>query len=258
MKALFNIFKPKKDIAVQFINKLSGETIGIAKMPASKLPETFHLQTTVAIRDSEWLVEEAIPSHSSDFIRTGNLVLKVIPIKNVPVEDILFTMPTVSNEFPQTVESARRTDADVFITKDDYRQNEFLNVGSLALVEKEFEGIKNIRENHIVKAEQYTGFKNCHVRSIIGVPDLAIPFETLQSVLHTDSVGQVIIEGKVLKHGFACETVNTNYYGTLNGGLVTELCISKWNEQSESELLEISKAFNLIFVHWDLCEMIKP
>lgn len=171
--------------------------------------------------------------------------------------DIWFTTPTVSNEFPQTIPLTQQTELDIHIHEDDYRQNEFLNLSSLPLVEQEINAIKDVWENHSKKSDDYTLFKNCHVRNKIGSPNLKIDFNELKTILKSNSFGQVIINGEVLVNGFAVKTLNTTYFGTLNNDIVSELCIAEWNENTTNEILEINKAYNLIFVNWFHSDIIK-
>ena len=250
------LFGTNDKIKVQFIDNLNGETIGVSQMKADQLPETFSVPTTMHIEDTDWNVEEAIPENSTDFVRTNSLVLKMRRIEKINPNEIWFTTPTVSNEFPQTVATTGQTEFDIHIPEDDYRQNEFLNLNALSLIEEEFIGIKNIWDNHSKKSEDYTLFKNCHVRKVIGSPNLTINFNELKTILKCNSTGQVIINGETLAKGFAIQTENTTYYGTLNIDTVTELCISQWNENSTNEILEINKAFNLLFVNWYHCDII--
>ena len=91
----------------------------------------------------------------------------------------------------------------------------------------------------------------------IGTPNLTINFNELKTLLKSNSVGQVIINSKILKNGFAIKTDNTAYFGTLDIDTVTELCISQWNENTTNEIKGISKAFNLLFVNWNHCEIVK-
>lgn len=171
--------------------------------------------------------------------------------------DIWFTTPTISNEFPQTTPKTKETEFDIFIHEDDYRQNEFLNQSSLPQIEEEFNGIKDIWTNNSKKSDEYTLFKNCHVRKTIGSPNLAIDFDKLKTVLNSNSVGQVIINGDILANGFAIKTDNTTYFGTLSDNTVIELCIAQWNDNTTNEILEINNAFNLLFVNWYHCHLIK-
>lgn len=251
------IFGTDDKIKVQFIDNINGQTIGISKMKVDQLPETFSVPTTMHIEESDWTVEEAIPENSIDFVRTKSLVLKMRKIEKINTNDIWYTTPTISNEFPQTVATTKQTEFDIQILEDDYRHREFLNLNALPLIEKEFIGIKNIWGNHSKKSGDYSLFKNCHVRKIIGSPDLTINFNELKTLLKCPSTGQVMINGEALLNGFAITTENTTYFGTLSTETVTELCISQWNENSTNEILEINKAFNLVFVNWYHCDTIK-
>jgi hypothetical protein len=171
--------------------------------------------------------------------------------------DIWFTTPTISNEFPQLMPKTKETEFDIFIHEDDYRQNEFLNLSSLPKIEEEFNGIKEICAKHSKKNDEYTLFKNCHVRKTIGSPNLKVNFSELKALLNCNSVGQVIINGNVLTNGFAIKTDNTTYFGTLNDDTVIELCIAQWNDNTTNEILNIDKAFDLLFVNWYHCYLIK-
>ncbi|MBS0646798.1 MAG: hypothetical protein JSR97_09465 [Verrucomicrobia bacterium] len=251
------IFGTNNKIRVQFIDNFNGQTIGVSEMTADQLPETFSMPTTMNIQDNAWNVEEAIPENSIDFIKTKNLVLKMRKVEKMNPNDIWFTTPTISNEFPQLTEKIKETEFDISIHEDDYRQNEFLNQSSLPKIEEEFNGIKDIWTNHSKKSDEYTLFKNCHVRKTIGSPNLTIDFNELKSLLNCDSVGQVIINGNILTNGFAIKTGNTTYFGALSDNTVIELCISQWNDNITKEILGIDKAFNLLFVNWYHCDLIK-
>lgn len=251
------IFGKSDKIKVQFIDNLNGQTIGISEMTADQLPETFSVETTMHIQDIDWTVEQAVPENSTEFIKTKSLVLKMRKVEKMNPNDIWFTMPTISNEFPQLTEKINETEFDIQIHEDDYRQNEFLNLSALPIVEIENIAIKDIWENHSKKSDEYTLFKNCHVRNKIGSPNLKINFSKLKTILKSNSVGQVIINGEVLVNGFAVKTLNTTYFGTLNNDIVTELCIAEWNENTTNEILEINKAYNLIFANWFHSDIIK-
>lgn len=164
--------------------------------------------------------------------------------------DIWFSTPTISNEFPPTSPKIKETEFDIHIHEDDYRQNEFLNLSTLSLIQIELEGIKDIWNNYSKKSEQHTLFKNCHVRKTIGSPNLQIDFDKLKTILNVSTVGQVIINEAILKNGFAIKTENTTYFGTLQQDTVIELCIAQWNDKTTSEILNINKAFDLLFVNW--------
>lgn len=191
------------------------------------------------------------------FGRTKKTEQQTEKVEMMNPNDIWFTTPTISNEFPQLTEKLNETEFDIYIHEDDYRQNEFLNQNSLPKIEEEFNGIKDIWNSHSKKSDEYTLFKHCHVRKIIGSPNLTINFNKLKSILNCQSVGQVVINGKSLVNGFSIKTENTTYFGLLNGDNVFELCIVNWNDNTKSEILEINKTFNLVFVNWYHCDLIK-
>lgn len=191
------------------------------------------------------------------FGRTKKTEQETEKVEMINPNDIWFTTPTISNEFPQTIPLTQQTELDIHIHEDDYRQNEFLNLSSLPLVEQEINAIKDVWKNHSKKSDDYTLFKNCHVRNKIGSPNLKIDFSELKTILKSNSFGQVIINGEVLVNGFAIKTLNTTYFGTLNNDIVSELCIAEWNENTTNEILKINKAYNLIFANWFHSDIIK-
>jgi hypothetical protein len=100
-------------------------------------------------------------------------------------------------------------------------------------------------------------FKNCHVRKTIGLPNLSIDFNELQTILNSNSVGQVIINGETLINGFSLKTDDTTYFGTLIGEKVVEFCVSQWNNNSRNEISKINKEFNVHFLDWVNCNLIE-
>lgn len=251
------IFGKSNAIKVQFIDSSNGNVIGVSEMPPEQLPETFEIQTTMHLNDEDWSIQEAIPANKKDFLQSKNLTLKMSKVEKMNPNDIWYTTPTISNEFPQTIKKTEETENDISIHEDDYRQREFLNVNSNIQIKEEFEVIKDIWSNHSKKSKEYTLFKNCHVRKTIGLPNLSIDFNELQTILNSNSVGQVIINGENLKNGFSLNTDDTKYFGTLNGENVTELCVSEWNDNTNNEILKINKEFNLLFVDWSNCNLIE-
>ena len=177
--------------------------------------------------------------------------------EQISLDDIWYSTPTISNEFPQTIPLKSTSENDTEIHEDDYRQIEFLNLTSQSLVEQELIGINAIWENQSKKNEDYTLFKKCHVRSTIGSPNLTISIDELKSILKTSNSGQVIINGQKLNNGFSIKTPYTTYFGTFINSQVTELCIANMTEESINEIKNLNKTFDLIFVNWPNCELIK-
>lgn len=182
------IFGQSNKIKVHFIDNFNGQTIGTVEMEADKLPETFEIATRMHIENTEWTVEEAIPSKSIDFIKTKQLILKMRKIEYINPKDVLFTLPTISNELPSTIKNPLFNDFELSISEDDWRQNEFLNQSSFPLAEIEIKNIKNVWEKHKKEVDApFSAFDNCHVRSTIGEPNLTINFDELKRLLNVDT-----------------------------------------------------------------------
>jgi len=173
-------------------------------------------------------------------------------------KDILFSIPTVSNEFPPLSETSVHADFDSVIFDDDWRQNEFLNFSVLPLIEIEVEEIRKIRNDYSKKVnEQFTAFTRCHVRKTIGEPNLEIDFEELLTILEHPKIGALRVGDNYVANSFSLETANTTYYGIFKHRVVKELCISNWNDNTISEILMLTEAFNLVFINWYHGDMIR-
>lgn len=259
---LFNrLFGKEEKIRVQFIECSTGNIVGISNMTADQLPATFAIETKMTILGSEWQVAEAIPVNSVDFIKTKSLVLKLNKIEKINTSDIVFSIPTVSNEFPAFSETALFNDFEVSINDDDLRQYEFLNKSVLPLIDIVVEKISDIIENYSQSlGENGRVFTKCHARDTIGDSHLDINFNELKDVLGVTNVGKVTIygyDGFVLNN-IALTTTDTTFYGTLNSetNTITHLGISNFSENSINEIDNIITKFGLVFINWCQCEII--
>lgn len=251
------IFKTDDKIKVQFIDNSTGQAIGIAEMTADQLPQTFSLATTMRIQENEWTVEEAIPANSVDFIKTKNLVLKLRKIEYMNPENILFTLPTISNELPTTTDRSLYLDFENSISEDDWRQNEFLNHSSFPLVDIEVSKIRDVWKNNRKGVDaNFNAFTKCHVRKTIGEPKLLLDLDSIIEVLQTNQIGSLNINNQFVMNGFSLQTALTTYYGTIENNKVTQFCISSFSDNSIDEVNKIVNAFDLIFVNWYHCEIV--
>lgn len=247
------IFGPNNKIKVHFIDNFNGQTIGIVEMEPDKLPETFEITTRMHVKDIEWSVEEAIPTKSIDFIKTKQLTLKMRKIEYINPKDLLFTLPTISNELPSTIQNALFNNFELVIPEDDWRQDEFLNQSSFPLVEIEVKNIKNIWEKNKKEVDApFNAFDKCHVRETIGEPNLNIDFDKLKQLLNVDKIGSLKLTGNngFVKNSFVLKTETTTYYGILENQIVTQFCICNFSDETITEIEKILKEFNLIFINW--------
>ena len=257
MRLFDKIFGTNDKIKVQFIDNFTGQTIGVSEMKAEQLPETFSVETNMHLYDNEWTVEEAIPESSVDFIKTKNLVLKMRKVEYMNPQDILYTLPTISNELPLTTKSVLFTDFEISIHEDDWRQNEFLDKSSLPLIDIEISKIKGIWANNSKEVEaDFNAFDKCHVRDSIGEPNLDIDFDKLKETLKIDHIGSIQIGNQFIENGFSLKTDLTTYYGTIENNRVTQFCICNFTDNTIEEINKIVKSFDLIFINWYHCDII--
>lgn len=256
--SLFNkIFGTSNKIKVQFINSLTGESIGVCDMDPEQLPQSFSIATTMQIEGKEWTVEQAFPPESADFIISKQLVLKLREVEYINPENILFSLPTISNEFPPTTNRALFTNFEITIHGDEWRQKEFLNISSFPLVDIETAAIDHIWSNNSREFDNsQTGFNKCHVRETIGEPGLSLDFRQLKALLNISKAGAVKIDDQYVENGFSLKTTLTTYYGILKNKTVTHLCISSFSDDTFEEIQKITEAFNLLFINWYKCDII--
>lgn len=247
---LFDKIFGSDKIKVQFIDNVNGQTIGVAEMTPDQLPETFSVATTMHIADVDWNVQEAIPPNSVDFIKSKSLILKMRKVEYINPKDILFTLPTISNELPATTSKSSSQDF-ISMREDDWRQNEFLNKSSFPLVDIEVSKIKDIWTNHSKNVEaNFNAFDKCHVRDTIGVPNLGFDLQSLQNVLKTEKIGGIKINDQNVVDGFSLKTEHSTFYGIRNGNKVSQLALTDYTDQTIKEIQAINEAFDLIFANW--------
>ena len=125
----------KKKIRVEFFR--SGETkpFVVSDMPVDQLPDTFAVDTTLHINDEDWRVLAAQPVDKAAFRKTGKLQLTLTNAAPIArdAESILFSIATLSDDFPSLVPVASMEDVAVF-HEDDWRQVEFISIAHEALI----------------------------------------------------------------------------------------------------------------------------
>lgn len=263
MGLLNKLFGGGNKVNVHFIDASNGKTIGVTRMPPEQLPETFEIATTMHLNDEDWSVEEAKPQHSKDFLYTKELTLKMRKVEYINPKDLLYTLPTVSNEFPPTSQKNESTynNFEYAILEDDWRQNEFLNKSSFPLIEIEFKKIEEVKKESSKETNSdFTAYTNCHVRDTIGKPNLELDFEKLQLILKTQKLGSLKIAttNQFISNGFSIKTENSTYYGIVQNDAVTHLCLGEFNDSTSKEINTIVNEFNLLFIGWYHCTITAP
>ncbi|AEV69776.1 hypothetical protein [Acetivibrio clariflavus] len=261
LKGLFN-----KKIHVRFIDVETGNVFAVADMLPGQLPKSFEAHTTMHLQDEDWEVVEAKPITSDEFIKSGylKLVLRKIEIKTVDPRELLFSLPTISNELPPIQEGSTKLNKRVFeIREDDWRQIDIIPENNLELINENLKAIKNIYENCSIQNGDFIAFKELHVRR-----GLDFPFENHnieKQILMDEFKVNYIYEGVsfngiagVIEGGFAFEVCKgVVLYGREVNKLVHSLSLYVKDEESfESnvdDIMEVLKSQKLCLIDW--CRM---
>ena len=155
--------QPTVDII--FINVETGERIAGGSIPASQLPETFAKNTVMHIGEQPWQVVKAEPVTAEEFTKTGKLTLTCAPIEYISDKGVLYSLPTINEDTPDTGELA--PEQNVFtLHEDDWRQMEFISDSYMEAINIELRAIMAIYQNH----QQEAGFSQVHIRKVIKQP----------------------------------------------------------------------------------------
>jgi len=175
----------------------------------------------------------------------------------INVNDILFSIPTIENTFPNFEGEVDSTG--LSILEDDWRQIEFISKDQMSSINTEIDSINYIFDQKSHKGPTYIGFKDIYVRKLIKAP-LFIPMSTIITYLgDPDSKisGLNVFNnvGKV-KNGFSFINKGVKYYGVKdNANNVTSLCLyeaesDEFLSRSIEKISKFLKSQNLLLVHW--------
>src|SRR5262245_19205400 len=123
---MFGFKKKYRTIAVEFYEGESSQPFMASDMPIDQLPDTFQIRTKLNIRDEEWTVSSAVPARKEEFRVTGKLQIRLVkppPTTTIPLGDILFTLPTISNDIAALQEAVSLENI-LVVHEDDWPQQE--------------------------------------------------------------------------------------------------------------------------------------
>ena len=155
-------------IQVWFIDEKTGKSFAQTKFPIAQLPESFKAETTMQLGEASYLVVSATPPTAREFGRSGELrlVLRKQEVTMMNPRDILFSLPSISNELPPMEEERGPRAQMLELHEDDWRQVEFVSLPLQDSVEVDLRAIDRIHR------EQREGraFKALHVRKEVPQP----------------------------------------------------------------------------------------
>ena len=250
--AFFKLFGKKDKIKVTFVNAFDESIIGTSMMPPDRLPESFEAPTTMHLKEEDWSVEEAIPVTAAEFKETGELTLRMLKVEKMDPKELLYSIPTISNELPGTFRANYIDGQPYEISEDDWRQLEFLKPSALPKIEQECEAINQLKAEHSVPLDNFTAFKECHVRDIIGEPGLKVSLNDLLVLLEQSTADRLKLRDDQgwVKNGFSITTPHSVYFGLEENGKISDLCLGDPTEGTSEEIHRIVHHFDLVFVNW--------
>lgn len=239
-----------KKVKVTFIDNANDETLGISKMLSDQLPDSFEKPTTLQFQDKEWHVIKADPVNKQEFMITKKLTLHLAEVGFLDPENVLYTVPTISNELPAMVDIKLFDEFVIELHEDDWRQIEFLPVDILPAVQDEMAAVEAILFPED-ETERSFGFKSIHVRSKIGSRHLSIPFADFCASVNIEAKGAIALSGYpgFVENGGSIRSGNYTYYGTLEGDIIKELCLVQF-ESVGDEFAIVADRFKLMLVSW--------
>jgi hypothetical protein len=216
------VFK-NKEVNVRFIDIGTGQVFAESRVPIEMLPETFQLQTTMHLGDEDWTVVRAEPDTSAAFATLGQLTLTLSRVQMLPTKDILFSLPTISDEIASVSQIAKSGYSVLEMHEDDWRQIEFVSSRLSARVDAEIAEIRAVIEAGFSRP----GFEKCHVRSSLPIPLEGVPFDAVASIFsrsmdQLDGVCYFQYPG-LISDGFAFRSDDLNIYGVQSDGMVSVL-----------------------------------
>lgn len=156
-------------IQVRFFDATTGQPLGEAELPVGNLPQTFEAATTLRLGEKTYEIVSAFPKTAQEFRATGQLRLDMREMKTATVnpKDILFSLPTISNELPDIEEGSTKLGKRVLeLHEDDWRQIELVALTLEASIETDLRAVARIHQKHRKSA----GFDALHVRKEVPSP----------------------------------------------------------------------------------------
>jgi hypothetical protein len=262
--------RDNKTIVIEGFDAEGGRLIYRCKMPIEKLPPSFEARTTLHVRERDYDVVRAEPMTAEQWRRTGKLrlVLREVKISTADPAGILYSLPTVSEEWPPIQESSTKLGRRVLeLHEDDWRQIEFASLSFSDAIDGELADIRHIHEHH----RRGPGFEKTHARKRLIAGAIAEPRPLLSDLLSRleratplDGIAVVGAAGLVA-NGFAIDLLcGLQLYGlTAPDGRMGVLCLSyaKSNNALDRDLPALASFMrdcDLCLVDWCRVARIEP
>jgi len=168
------------------IDTASGAMLTEADIPSDQLPATFAEPATLSLGGDSWSVVKAFPLTAAERLKSGHVRLELSRLAPVNPQEILFTLPTISNDLPACEPGA----GGLVLHEDDWRQIELYAEGCDEAVRGCLERIERVCQE---KRHPSGAFEEIHLRR--DVPDPLVGTAVTKEALRAAFPGAVELDG---------------------------------------------------------------
>lgn len=255
----------EQTVEVVFIDVETNDRIAGGNIPTSQLPETFAKNTVMHIGEQPWQVIKAEPVTAEEFIASGKLTLTCAKIEYVSDKGVLYSLPTINEDTPDTGELA--PEQNVFtLHEDDWRQMEFVSDSYIETINDELRAIMAIYQNH----QEEAGFSQLHIRKAIKQPlNTTFKLDKVKQYLPPEAIDAAAVVFAQDEHRindvFALNISPLVIYGQIaKSGNINALGMQFIDNPANTlpyvidGLISFMKDYNLVFVDWVRLQVIPP
>jgi hypothetical protein len=243
-------------IKVTFVDE-GGAQVAESNMAAEQLPASFARPTTLHLKGEAWSVLRAEPAAAEDFVAAGELKLVVrrLEAQTVPLDKVLYSLPTICDEIPGVLAGSARAGKQVLeIHEDEWRQVELVSPPNEVAVRRCFDEIAKIFKDERAPSG---AFLRLHVRTEVADPLVGVELKIDTALAHfpgARSLEGMSYEGGhgVIEGGFAFQTAHgLAMYGHARDGFVDALGITgEPDERDAPALAALMTVEELKLVDW--------
>lgn len=244
---------PRK-VKVTCIDGVTGQPIGKYKVLLHQLPAVFDKPVTLTIDGNEWRIIKAHPHHSDEFSIFKKLTLHVLNKEQLQQAPLGHNLPTRHAIAPLTTTTPFYEQFTIELLPDEWLRMEFLAAAELPVIQEEVALI-----DPIILAENglnlLLGYPTQHVRHQTANLAVDIPFDAFCAGIQVNKRGNVkIAGGDFIENGFALQSDNYEYYGTLVNNRITHLSLTAF-DSVDDEFSQLVSTWGLVLVNWAQCSI---
>lgn len=255
----------EQQIEVVVIHDLTEEVLGELTLAAADLPADFNQdEVTLNIGGTVYQVLQARPATAEKYLSQGRLLLRVDQVAAVEADDILYTIPTLCGEIPETdAERVPAGDESLFVIhEDDWRQIELVSTVHDDAMEEELAAVIEIYEEERVSVggEEFDAFRKVHVREQLPRPVPAgLTLDALRRALPAAKPYDLVIyegQDEVVAGAYALDLGPLVLYGYRRHGEIHSAALhvaestANLDPDLPARLATLMAAHDLILVDW--------